>query len=291
MASGRDSQFDTPSWLAFPAPSDTWFGGVAGAGIAQQTVMKAIVRIPRLWRLVHRFRLHPGEKTDRAAAELGAELFKLSLEPWIVKLINSQVLIVSHHEKPNADSEYLRLFSFKIPSVRMLCLLFDYWQSRILICGCLQTLFSLSPNAFTDWPFNITAVQHADVVAASNLMACADEMSALGNIAPIARLRFSPTTMNAFSAWNRLERRARRQVAQSPGEDAEHKRIALAAAQMQRRCCGLMSRWIDFWKPRDDGSELERFHCQMQIHCEFMECGEVPVYLRQVPALRTQDIS
>lgn len=283
MASGRDSSFDTPAWLNFPQPRDSWLGNVAGAGHAQKVVMQAMVRIPRLWRLVRQVRLRPEDHTaTTAAAHLGNELLGLKLEDWIDGLFSTG--IVSRVEDEGLTAHLgVQVFSFKLPSIRILCLLMDYWQSRILIYGFIQVLVRYSPrNMSAVNRIDLKAIQNMDVLAASNLMACVQEMASVGRYSPVSRLRFSPSTMNAFSAWARLEAREQAQMLEDADNCAKHEAAAKVAAKMQRRCCELMVRWINFWKTSVDDDEVRCFRAQLIDHTNFMECGEVTPGLKQL---------
>ncbi|KAI0123637.1 hypothetical protein BJ170DRAFT_90058 [Xylariales sp. AK1849] len=279
MASGRDSVFDTPAWLSSPPPSDSWFGGVIGAGTAQQMVMRAMVRIPRLWRLVRQARLHTEDIAARTASiELADKLLSLKLEPWIGRLFHTGVLTAMTHNSMDMPAKSIASISLKFPSVRMLCLLFDYWQSRILICGCIQTLGSLPPIDTLAWPFDLSEVQDTDLSAATNIFACSQQMTELGIESPIARLRWSPSTMNAFSAWSRLEQRERKNMEDADSR-AEHEALVVAAVQMQRLLCELMARWIYFWKSSVNAADSQEFHEKLQSHTDFMGGGDVPQHL------------
>jgi hypothetical protein len=283
MAGGRDSTFDTPTWLNFPSPSDSWLGNIARAGHAQKIAMQGMIRIPRLWRLVRRVRISPKDCAAGYAAEkLGDELLTLKLEDWINGLVKEGTL----KEFDDADLAKLPGFqgtSFQFPSIRLLCLLLDYWQSRILICGCIQTLCGLSPRTEPiDGSFDLKAVQDMDVLAAWNIMACAQEMTRVGRDSPASRLRFGPPTMNAFGAWVRLERRERANMLKDADGYEKHEAIAQVAAQMQRRCCELMVSWVDFWKTSVGEDEIGHFRAQLVDHTEFMECGEVTPGMKQL---------
>ena len=248
-----------------PAPEMT-SDGLSGIGIARQTVMSIIVRIPRLLRLVREARRLPEDIEARTRATgLAYELYSLSLDWWIVDLHDAKAL----RTVPALNSDVMDITpnAFRFESTQLLALVLQYFESRALVCGCIDTLSQLPLLPKRPWPFDTLAVQLEDLLTAKNIAMSFEQLQQLSEICPVMDLRqIWPLQVSCFT-WCRIEKR-RRMLLLPDQWNADP--IIQDARKKQHQMMRLQQRWRKGWLPAPIGRPL------LQLQAEMFSGGEIP---------------
>ena len=239
---------------------------LSGIGIARQTVMSIIVRMPRLLRLVREARSFPEDfEARKCATGLAYELYSLSLDWWIDKLHDAKAL----RTVPALDSDVMdiTLNAFRFDSTQLLALVLQYFESRALVCGCINTLSRLPLLTDCLWPFDTLAVQREDFQTANNIAMSFEQLQQLSEICPVMDLRQIWPLQVACFTWCRIEKR-RRMLLLPDQRNADP--VIQDARKKQNQMLRLQERWRKGWLPAPIGRPL------LQIQAELFSGGEIP---------------
>jgi hypothetical protein len=234
-----DCVFDNENWLkcAPPALND----GLGDMGFAWQTVMMIGIRVARLTRLTRLARKFPEDVNIRLEANsLAADLWSLELEIWIQSLQDTGLLETTPTTEPTMRD--IVPFSFVFPSTRILSLLVQYWEHRIIVCGCVQNLLRLPPLSIGTAPCEIQEAQYADIECATNLLMSFEQMLQMCQRCPVIQLRSIFPMEMAFGSYYRLEQRESHAV----DGGFNHLKVSMARS-MQVKCLELQNIWMKPW--------------------------------------------
>jgi hypothetical protein len=231
-----------------------------------------MVRIPRLVRLVRAACQCPeDDKMRTEATALALKLHRLSLEKWVKELFKLGMV----QKVISSDMVHVTPQSLSFRSSRLLVLLCQYWETRILICGCIERLATLTSNQSPSvLPLHET--QSCEVDAAKNLVMSFEQMHTLAVSCAAVQLRFIFSIQMAFAAFYRLEQREEMksvhsndfETCQKAGEKAESLR------NTQTRLVDLQDRWAPGWHPTGINVPM----CQMLA--DIYSGGPVPQAIR-----------
>lgn len=238
--------------------------------------MQMAVRIPRLVRLSRQAQQFPEDAATRAdAVALASELFELGDDLRVHDLMRSGGIdrVDSH------DPDDLTPSSLKFRDVRVLALLCQYWEWRVVICGCIERLVSLDPIASPScvFPHSSWKVQQSDVEAATYIAMSFRQMNTLVERCPSVKLGCIYPVQMVFSAFYRLEKR------ESLGVTGVHPSSCQlnsditggldTARTMQSRCVELQNLYLRGWYPGVVTHELN------QILSEIYTGGSIPLLM------------
>lgn len=303
---GRNSIFDTTTWLKFPPPKDI-DENIPGIGEAWQTVMKTTVRIARLARLTRHARRFPDNSNVRLeATRLAHELFNLNLDSWIQTLKETRTLTTTTAREFQDMSPNCFVFS----STRLLILLVQYWEMRVLVCGCYQHLLRLSPAPATSSSSSsldkvgrssqhhkVGQVEKTELQAAMRLIMALEELheTATHGRCRAVELRCIFPVQMIFAALYRCENRGVLDIdvtmaamvggeGGGDGDDIGEGRGAGHVGQkiqavkksrhLQIQCIGVQNRWTKGFHPYGLSMEL------MRTIAEIYSGGPIPVGMR-----------
>lgn len=235
-----DCIFDNDNWLECPPPMVENAPG--GTEYAWQTVMMIGIRAARLARLTRHARKFPEDVSARIEAmSLAADLWSLQLEIWIHSL--QETGLIDTVPTTELTMKDIVPFSFVFPSTRILSLLVQYWEQRILVCGCIQNLLNLSPLPICPAPCELQEAQYADIECATNLLMSFEQMLRMIKRCPVVQLRSIFPMEMAFGSYYRLEQRE----ARPPCDGGfNHLKVSMARS-MQVKCLELQNIWMKPW--------------------------------------------
>ena len=238
----RDTLFDNDTWIQCSPPNDLG-DAPDGTGEAWSTIMKVGIRFARFVRMTRHARHFPEDVAARAEAlALATELYALDLDTWIEELQDAGLLKTTR----TCDTRLRAMVddSFCFPSFRVLSILVQYWELRIMICGCIQTLLSL-PDSPSPSPIYLQHVEISDLQSATNLIMSFDHLHKIARKCPAVELRSIFPMEMAFGAWFRLELREGLKAIRDGDLEAEG--TAKYARGMQIQCLELQNCWKRDW--------------------------------------------
>ena len=239
---------------------------LSGIGIARQTIMSIIVRMPRLLRLVREARSFPEDIEARTCATgLAYELYSLSLDWWIDDLHDAEAL----RTVPALDAVVMEITpnAFRFDSTQLLALVLQYFESRALVCGCIDSLSRLPLLPECLWPFDTLAVQQEDLHTANHIAMSFEQLQQLSEVCPVMDLRQIWPLQVACFTWCRVEKR--RKMLLLPDQWSTDP-IVTKALKKQTQMMRLQKRWRKGWLPAPIGRPL------LQIQAEMFSGGEIP---------------
>jgi len=258
---GRDSAFDSPTWLNLPPPQSK-LPACPGYGEAWKTIQQTAIQIPRLARLVRQLRdASPScpsiSSTAAKATTLAAHLHTSSLYSYLgtltaLYLPGTDQPAVAKQPTVSPDLASHVPQSYVFSSARVLCLVLFHHVTRVLVAGLLQSLVAALPPQ--SCLFDVETVRDEDEAAAQGVAMCVEAARRTGvdGLRTGAALVVFPLHV-AFGTWARLARRAGRTTPREDGRDR------LRAATMKRLCldviAGIAPEW-DCGVPSEE--DLER---------------------------------
>jgi hypothetical protein len=263
-----DCIFDNENWLNCPPPALD--DGPGGAEFAWQTVMMIGIRVARLTRLTRLARKFPEDANIRLEAiSLAADLWSLQLEIWVQSLQDTGLLDTAPTTEPTMKD--IVPFSFVFPSTRILSLLVQYWEHRVIVCGCLQNLLSLLPLPIGPAPCEIREAQHADIECATNLLMSFEQMLQMSQRCPVIQLRSIFPMEMAFGSYYRLEQRESHAI----DGGFNHLKVSMARS-MQVKCLELQNIWMKPWYSDCDTGRKDRLEYRTLVALtELLSGGDI----------------
>jgi hypothetical protein len=216
---GRDSEFDTPTWLSLHAPP-IHKPEYPDSQEIEEYIARSMIQIPRLVRLLRCFIESPEDLESSAALlSLATELYQNDLEKWVERVQKMGLL----YSVPTTIPEYKGLVedSFYLNSTRLFSRLLKYWLVRCMVSGCVLGILSCASNSAMAPTTGV--FQEEEVVKHEEHAANCIIMSVQWGLSSKSRLPIFPTPlagplMKAFAVLHRTERRASSQKEAQPAK-------------------------------------------------------------------------
>lgn len=203
---GRDSVFDTPTWLTMSVPKSIK-PEYPSAERVEEYLTRVIIRLPCLIRLVRTTKQEvDGEEARTNATSLAAELYFDNLEDWLEQIKEAALIWTS----PTTVPEYLPLVkpSFHLISTRLFNRLAQYWHLRCIVKGCVLALYDNRPIELPlAADFDTVSVVEHELYVAQCIAASVQWATAFPSILPMCEVHIVRPLMSAFSVWYRMEQR------------------------------------------------------------------------------------
>jgi hypothetical protein len=211
----RDSPFDKPAWLRHDVPPILHCQFPRAEEVDRYT-KTAMIRLPRLIRLVRRLRYDPYSYYLRdEAAVLALELSVPNLDNWLAEcrakgLIQPSISPLPGSARATSDNLRPPLLSSDPAITFSTCRLYmrfqQYHSVRIIVSGCVQSLLRTCPEISAQHPsLNAVTAANADIDSALQLAACSDYTAQDPSSMQLRQLHYKWPLIFSFGTWHRLE--------------------------------------------------------------------------------------